>query len=251
MASGVRRATERDPWYRRAFESLYPLIYRHRDDAAASREVAALLAMLDLAPPARVLDVACGGGRHMAAFRDEGFNVFGMDLSMTLLRDAVDERDLGGRVVSADMRTVPFDRQFDLTVNLFTSFGYFDGEAENLQALRSMAATIRPGARFVMDHMNRAQVERRGLGDDEQQIQGLRVVSRRRIDGDHVVKRMTVVDETGRTTEIIERVRMYSPSQMRAMFDAAGLDVVRVAGSFDGEPLDDGSPRMITIGVKR
>jgi len=251
MASGVRRSTADEPWYRRAFESLYPLLYQHRDDASAAREVAGLRSMLELGPPARVLDVACGGGRHMAAFAAAGFHAFGMDLSMTLLCDAVADRGLAGRLVSADMRAVPFGQRFDLTVNLFTSFGYFDDESENRAALRSMAATVRPGGWFVMDHMNRRRVERDGLGDDERRVEGLRVVSRRWIEGEHVVKRMTIVDGTGRTTEITERVRLYTPDQMRAMFDAAGLSVARTVGSFDGEPLADDSPRMITIGVKR
>lgn len=261
MASGIRQASEAAPWYRRAFESLYPLIYRHRDDESAAREVAGLRRTLDLDPPARVLDVGCGTGRHMAAFGDAGFDVFGMDLSMTLLRQAVGPRDgdgperrgrgLAGRLVSADMRAVPFDAAFDLTVNLFTSFGYFEEEEANVTALRSMASTLRRKGRLVLDHMNRPYVERYGQGEDEREVDGLTVRSRRRVEGNRVVKRMTVTDAAGRSTRIDERVRLYGASEMRAMFEAAGLEATAVYGTFDGEGLSEASARMITIGARR
>jgi SAM-dependent methyltransferase len=245
----VRPTPPTDAWYRTAFDVLYSRVYRHRDDASAREEVDALLGLLG-GGGGRVLDVACGAGRHLRAMLDRGMDGYGMDLSPALLAEAVADRGLARRVVQADMRRVPFAAAFDLVTNLFTSFGYFESEAENAMALRSMARVLRPGGRLVVDHANRHRVQANLVEADRQQVDELIVDNRRRIENGRMIKDMTITCPSGWTERVTERVRLYEPDELARAFAAAGLGDVRIYGSFAGEPLGGDSERMIVIGAR-
>ncbi|HEX6791240.1 MAG TPA: class I SAM-dependent methyltransferase, partial [Candidatus Krumholzibacteria bacterium] len=116
-------------WYRVAFGELYPLVYPHRDVAEAARVAARLAPVIRSARPA--LDVACGNGRYMLALERAGVDMVGVDLSEYLLGEAV-KNGQQGRVVCGDMRALPFVAgAFGSAINMFTSFGYFDDDADN------------------------------------------------------------------------------------------------------------------------
>ena len=105
------------PWFETAFEAGYLDVYAHRDQASANREIAGLLER-GLAPEgARVLDLACGAGRHSLALLSAGCDVVGLDLSRDLLERAAELRsgasgtakgELTGRLIRGDVRSLPF-----------------------------------------------------------------------------------------------------------------------------------------------
>lgn len=247
-------ASSTGEWFRAAFDRLYPLIYRHRDAASARREIGDLLGVLrelGLPADAAALDIACGAGRHLAAMREAGLAAVGVDLSAALLNKARHEAPLAGRLVRGDIRRLPFTAAFDLATNLFTSFGYFDTDEANAAAMRQMVGVLKPGGLIVVDHANRHRTEATLVPYDAQRVDELRVESRRAIEGDRVVKRMTISDATGRTERITESVRLYRPDEMAALLARAGAEVVRAMGSFDGRPFDAESERMIVVGRRR
>jgi len=238
------------PWYETAFDQLYALLYAHRDDASARREIDQLLQVIQLKPGATAIDIACGAGRHLRAMLDAGLDAMGVDLSAALLAQAATERDLRGRVIRADVRALPLTGRFDVAFNLFTSFGYFD-EAGNARALAGMAATLRPGGRLVIDHANAAYLRRTLVPHDEQTVDDITVTSRRWLDAAHMNKQMNIAFADGRTEVINERVRLYEPDEMRSMLAHASIEVDGVFGNFDGSLLTADAPRMICTGVRR
>src|SRR5437868_13770563 len=139
-------------WFEEWFGEEYLQLYPHRDDADAERAVALISRTVGLQPGWRVLDVACGAGRHARAFVGAGARCFGLDLSATLLRLARQVTD--APLVRADMRYLPIrSRAMDLTVTLFTTFGYFKRDAEHRAALEEMIATDREHGWFVIDFL--------------------------------------------------------------------------------------------------
>lgn len=237
-------------WFITAFGEHYPLVYRHRDDASARREAAGAVRLLGLVGGERVLDICCGAGRHAEALAGMGFDVMGVDLSAPLLAEAEARPSLAGRLVQADVRALPFDREFDAATNLFTSFGYFETDEENRAALRQMAKALKPGGRLLMDHAHRAHVEANLVPTDTQRVGDMVVHNRRSIEGDRVVKRMTYTHADGTANELTESVRLFTPEEITSWFTDAGLDVTGVYGSMDGEPLDADRSRMIVVGVR-
>src|SRR5262245_46593945 len=107
------------PWYVEAFRADYLEVYKHRDEAAAAREVRGALSLLRHdRPRGRLLDLAAGAGRHALAFRAERCHVTCLDLSDDLTRAAAGR---GLRTVRGDMRALPFrDWAFDSIACLFS-----------------------------------------------------------------------------------------------------------------------------------
>jgi len=189
----------------------------------------------------RVLDVACGAGRHAAALAAAGARPVGLDLSPALLRRAC---GAGVPLVRADMRRLPIRAEsIDLAVNLFTSFGYFERDEEHAAVVRGIAAVLRPGGWFVMDFLN-ADTVRSGLVPEQEVVLGGAParVTRALSGGDRYVHK-TILMADGR--RFAERVRLFTPGELDAMMGAAGLEVQSTHGDYEGGPLRPGAPRAI------
>ena len=144
MTSGPR------PWYVEAFGSLYPIIYAHRSDEAAATEVAFIRENTEIPSKGRILDLACGHGRHLRALKAAGHQGIGLDLSRELLVEGQSHEV--APVVQGDMRRLPFaDDAFSAVLSFFTSFGYFPTSEEDPADPRGGAAdsrtrrVVRPG----------------------------------------------------------------------------------------------------------
>jgi SAM-dependent methyltransferase len=231
-------------WFEEWFGEEYLQLYPHRDDAEAERAVALLVGSTGLQPGWRVLDVACGAGRHSRAFRGAGARCVGVDLSAALLRVARSVTD--APLVRADMRALPVRAaSMDLTVNLFTSFGYFAHEAEHVTALREMVETLRPGGWFAIDFLNPATVRARLVPCERLALPGREVEVTRSLspDGHYVSK--TICTEGRR---FVERVRLFEPEEIEAMLRRTGVIVRRRFGDYDASAMLPGSPRTILVG---
>jgi SAM-dependent methyltransferase len=233
-------------WFEEWFGEEYLELYPHRNQAEADRAVALLARATGLQPGWRVLDVACGAGRHARAFRALGARCIGLDLSLTLLRVARGVTD--APLVRADMRRLPIrPRSMDLTVSLFTSFGYFERDAEHVRALREMVGTIRSGGWFVIDFLNASEVRSRLVPREKVAVRGGEVTVTRSVsaDGRYVCK--TIQTPNGR--KFVERVRLFEPAEIATMLERSGLDIRHRFGDYDETPLYSGSPRTILAGV--
>jgi ubiquinone/menaquinone biosynthesis C-methylase UbiE len=230
-------------WFESWFGEEYVALYPHRDDAEAERAVALIEKTLVPHTVKRVLDVACGSGRH-ARYLGERWWTSGVDLSEVMLRMA-QRAGTPARLVRADIRSLPYrDASFDLVVNLFTSFGYFETDAEHEHVMRDLARVTTPGGTFVIDFLNSVQVQRDLVPHDETTLAGLHVVQRREItaDGRFVVKHIAIREE-GR--EFVERVRLFTAEELMAMLGRTGFNIETSYGNYDGEPLAAESPRVI------
>jgi SAM-dependent methyltransferase len=232
-------------WFEEWFGEDYLRLYPHRDDADADRAVALICRTVRLQWGWRVLDVACGAGRHARAFVAAGARCTGLDLSATLLRLARQVTD--APLVRADMRHLPIrPGSMDLTVNLFTSFGYFERDAEHTTALEEMISTLRRGGWFVIDFLNAAAVRRRLVPEERVELSGQTVQVTRSVspDGRYVCK--SIRAPKGR--HYTERVRLFEPEQISGMLEAVGVSVQYRFGDYDGSPLIPESARTILVG---
>jgi SAM-dependent methyltransferase len=232
-------------WFEEWFNEEYLALYPHRDDADAGRLVAALQQRLPWREGMRVLDVACGPGRHTRAFEDAGARCIGADLSMALLRQA--QLTSSAPLVRADMRALPVrPGSMDLAVNLFTSFGYFDSEAEHESALSEMVTTVRPGGWFVLDFLNSALVRRSLVAHESLSLHGTPIdVSRRLTDGGRFVCKSL---RSGDGRSWFERVRLFDADELEAMLAGAGVTVRLRMGDYDGAMPGPEQPRLVLAG---
>jgi SAM-dependent methyltransferase len=234
-------------WFEEWFGEEYLQLYPHRDFAEAEQAVGLILERVGFAPGWRVLDVACGAGRHALAFEVAGARCVGLDLSAALLRVA--RTVTSAPLVRADMRALPIrPGSMDLTVNLFTSFGYFERDAEHAAALHEMVATLRPRGWFVIDFLNPAAVRARLVPRETLRVDGSEVAVARSVssDGRYVCK--TITTAGGR--RFSERVRLFGPDEIAAMLAEAGVSVREHFGDYDASPLAADSPRTILVGQR-
>ena len=215
---------------------------------AAGAEIDQLMNWLKPALGAKVLDVCCGGGRHLEALTQRGFDAVGVDLSPELLELAAGRKAMGSRLVRADVRCLPFDGVFDVALNLFTSFGYFDLKADDGRQLRGMARSLRSGGRLVLDLVHREHLEAHFKPHDHQQTDDLSIENHRTLTDTHVIKKSVVTTAGGQRHDIVEKVRLYTPLQIQSACRDAGLVDVSVHGTFGGGPIDNESPRMVVVG---
>jgi len=232
-------------WFKEWFDGDYAVIYGHRDGPEAEAAVAMALERSPALASGPVLDLGCGAGRHLAALRRRNPLAFGLDLSRDLL--ALAPPDLRPWLLRGDMRHLPLKPGALAGVCLwFTPFGYFS-DRDNRALLRSLAAALRPGGALVLDYLNAALVRDRLVPADTATHGSLRVESRRALEGDRLVKRMTITHlDTGRVRRARESLRLYSAEELGAMARACGLRLDGAAGDYHGGPFDrDRSSRWI------
>jgi len=247
--SGDREVRVGDGWWVQAFDELYPMRYRHRDLGEAERFVECLGHLYPLSP-GRILDLGCGDGRYLQALVARGQAPLGLDLSDPLLRSAR-ERLLETDLVRADMRRLPLRPcSFSHVLMMFTTFGYF-AEEENLRLLRNVAGLLVEGGCLVLDLINPAVLRRTLVAHSKKALEGRLVTERRWIDetGPFVCKE-TRVASSGTEAERVyeERVRLYEPEELDALFSSSGLRIGTRFGDYDGSSFGSGSsPRMIFV----
>ena len=184
---------------------------------------------LELKPGASVLDLCCGQGRHSVQLAKHGFKVTGLDLNpeyLDLASKAAEAAKVKIETVAADMREIPFENKFDAIVNMYSSFGYLESEAEDLKVLESAAKALKPGGRLLLDMLNREwAIDNYIQNDWHTGADGTLYVERR--DLDLATSRMhvhfIVVDPKGGRRESIGHIiRLYTLTEMTRLLGARG-----------------------------
>ena len=242
------KAQEAD-WFEEWFGEDYLRIYQHRDESEAERAIDLIATHLPGRDIQAVLDLACGAGRHSKPLCERWWTV-GLDLSAALLRVARREAPKAP-YVRADMRVLPFaDESFDLVVNLFTSFGYFEDDREHARVLARVRDAMKPGGTFVIDFLNASQVRRDLVRYDERVENGVTIEQNRIISPDNrFVEKIIRLRELGR--EYVERVRLLSAGDLERMLEAAVFEVVHCFGDYTGAGWTENSPRTILFASRK
>jgi 2-polyprenyl-3-methyl-5-hydroxy-6-metoxy-1,4-benzoquinol methylase len=221
------------------------------------KEIDFVLERLELEPGARVLDVACGHGRHSLELARRGFDVTGVDLSprsIELAREAATREGLRAAFLERDAREVDFDGEFDAAINIFTSaIGYFDDEADNQRVVDGARGALRRGGSLLVDTINLLSLARRFRELDWFEYEsGTLMVERRTFDLQRARNRSDwmFVRPDGMRRTLRHSLRVYAPHELIAMFERAGLEVAGSWGNFDGDELTFDAPRLILHGVK-
>jgi len=243
-------------WYEEWFRKEYLLIYPHRNEAEAVTQVEFIRKHISLPENAKVLDLCCGCGRHSIEIKKLGYDVIGTDLSEELLDIAsstASKNELDIKFFRCDMREMLYENYFDLVVQFFTSFGYFEDDYENQRVLIAISKALKPGGKFLIDYMNPYYVIKNLVKRDEKDIaNGAHLIQERWVDESkkRVNKTITLVKE-GKESVYSESVRMYSLQEMEDMLSASGLSLTEVYGDFSGTGYSKDSPRMILLGKSK
>ena len=142
-------------WFASWFDSPhYHILYKNRDFKEAEFFLQNLTEYLKPKPENKILDLACGAGRHSIFLNNLGYNVTGVDLSPNSIKTASESSKERLNFDVHDMREIYKENSFDFVLNMFTSFGYFESDEENVKMLNSVEKTLKPNGTFVLDFFN-------------------------------------------------------------------------------------------------
>ncbi|MDX9721053.1 MAG: methyltransferase domain-containing protein [Myxococcota bacterium] len=242
-------------WYNEAFGDDFFRTLPKNFHKHTLREVNFVIDRLGIEPGARVLDLACGFGRHTMIMSKMGYEMVGLDLSMTLLQKALSEaqrRNLSIKFIHGDMRKLAFANVFDGVFNLQTSFGFFNDQT-NFRVLQGIYRALKPGGRLVLETVNRdfvcAELPLRVWWE------GTECLILEEVDFDYLlgmlkVKRSFVFEDSSRDPmEQTITLRLYSASEMRALLMRAGFKVRELSGDYTLPGAFFGTTSRLTIFV--
>ena len=238
-------------WYKEWFDSpYYHILYQHRDENEARYFVENLLAHLNLAPASKVLDLACGRGRHALKLHEYGLDVTGIDLSSFNIQYAKQFETKGLQFLEADMREFLGSSTYQCIFNLFTSFGYFSNPGDNLKAMEVIAQALLPSGLLVLDFMNVTKVVPDLVHQESKTIKGIPFVLKRFAENGFVIKDISFSDR-GHDYHFQEKVRMLTLEDFEKLLKETGLVLEEVFGDFNLAPFHpETSERLILIARK-
>ena len=241
-------------WFEQWFNSEeYLKVYRHRDEKEANDLVSLILKNIELSQVKNVLDIAAGSGRHALLFAKKGFNVTAVDLSANLLsvaRKKALKDNLNIEFVHSDIRHFNSQQNYDLILNLFTSFGYFENDEDNYSILIKAYGLLRKNGYFIFDYFNKNYIEKNLVNNTMDELDGKIIKQKRFIKGERVLKEITI-DNNGKINKYIESVRMFSYDEITTTLKKIGFHIVKIFGEIDGNSFElKSSPRMIIIASK-
>ena len=219
--------------------------------ALADDEVAAIIARADVRPPAKVLDLCCGTGRHSLAFARRGFIVTGVDITQSYLEAAQETAAAEGlaiEFVHEDARDFSRPNTFDLCVNLGASFGYFAHAHEDRKVLRRCQENLAPGGRFVIEAMGKESVARNFVDFERFERDGWLVSAQYHIFDNWQKLHNIWHAQKGRACyEYAFAIRLYAATELEAILRRIGFSSIECYGDLAGTPYDEHVMMLVTF----
>lgn len=240
-------------WFKDWFSSpFYHKLYFEHDESEARQFIQRLLSHLKPAPGSRILDVACGRGRHSRLLAAEGFDVTGIDLSFQAIEYAQAFETERLHFYQHDMRLPSWINYFDYAFNFFTSFGYFATRREHDDAINTIAISLKKGGLMLFDYLNVHYVEEHLVHNEERTIGDTRYEIHRWMDDRKFYKKIIIHDPAlDRPLEFTEEVAKLSLGDFTDMLSYQKIQVCEVFGDYNLSPYDlRKTPRLILLGRK-
>ena len=218
-------------WFTSWFDTpFYHILYKDRNDTEAHAFMDTLTDYLNIPESGTVLDLACGKGRHALYLNKIGYDVTGVDLSENSIAFAKQFENHRLRFDVHDMCT-PYHKQFDAVFNLFTSFGYFDDDADNLRTIASIKAELNDFGFGVIDFMNSEFVIDNLVPEEVKTVDGIDFHLKRYVEDGYIIKDITFTADD-RLYNFQERVRGFTLSDFESLFEQAGVYLLDVFGDY-------------------
>ena len=239
-----------DEWFNSPY---YHILYQNRNNSEAQKFIDKLVDYLQLQPTDKILDLACGKGRHAIYLNQKGFDTIGIDLAEESILSAQQFENDRLQFFRHDMRQVFHPEAFDYIFNIFTSFGYFATQVENLTAINATAQSLKTGGKLILDFFNTEKVIRELVPYEVKEIDGIQFEIRKEVKEGQIIKTIDFEDK-GKTFHFSEQVMAISRQMFVDYFEKANLHPLNscekcvVFGDYDLQEFDPKtSDRMIFI----
>lgn len=218
-------------WFETWFDSpYYHILYKDRNDTEAQLFMDNLTHYLNLPEEAKILDLACGKGRHAIYLNQLGYDVTGVDLSENSIKEASKSSNNTLHFKVHDMR-VQTDEKYDAVFNLFTSFGYFENEEDNFKTLAAVKNSLTEYGFAVIDFMNANYVIDNLVPEEVKSVDGIDFHIKRYVADGHIHKEIDFEDK-GQKFHFTEKVRALTLQDFEQMMEKADIYLLDIFGDY-------------------
>lgn len=238
-------------WFKTWFASpYYHVLYKDRDDREAEFFIENLLKKLNPKKNSKFLDLACGAGRHSIFLNSKGYSTVGVDLSEPSIELAKKSEKENLDFYVHDMRNLFRTNHFNYIVNLFTSFGYFEEERDNIKMLNACYKGLTKNGALVIDFMNTTKVINNLVSDEIKVVDNITFNIERAFDGRFIRKRIRFQIQE-KSFDFEEKVQQIEIEKMKYFLSAAGFKDLTFYGNYKMEAFkENDSDRLIVIAKK-
>jgi len=244
-------------WFEDWFNSpLYEKLYSYRNEDEAELLAKLIEKEIPKSDFPKILDLGCGRGRHSITLAEMGYTVKGIDLSPEAIKKATaiaEKKNLENATFEVEDMRNPLPETFDAVVNLFTTFGYFLDDSENISVLKNVNSMLKTEGIYFMDYFN-AEIIRENIVTEESGAYGeLHYDIERKIEDDMVFKKITFTGPSlDNHVDYQERVKLYDLEWFKERFHELDFQLTNVYGNYRGADFEpDSSPRLIMTAKKR
>ena len=236
-------------WFENWFGSpYYRMLYTHRNDIEAQTFIQNLLTFLHPTVGSKMLDIACGEGRHSIQLASKGFVVTGIDISALSISQAKKSEKDNLQFYVHDMRLPFCFNYYDFAFNCFTSFGYFAHNRDHEQAAKSFAGNLKRKGTLIVDYLNKNYSLQHLVPAETIVREGITFSIKRRMTETHFLKEISFSDFNGKQRIYQERVAAFSIENFKEIFSKAGLEMENVFGDYQlNKYCDNDSPRLVMV----
>lgn len=244
------------PWHQqdRFWHTWAPVLFHKERWQKTPEQVDHFTALLNMEPPASVLDLGCGPGRHSLELARRGFKVTGVDRTKVYLakaRQQAEKEGLNIEFVQKDMRRFCRSQNFDICINLFTSFGYFKDIGDDKRVLGNVYRSLRNKGRFLMELMGKEVLARIFRERDWYTLEDMMVLEERKVCKNWSwIENRWIMIKKGKVQEFRISHRLYSAEELSSLLRQAGFKKVDVYSDFTGAPYDNNAKRLILAAYK-
>jgi SAM-dependent methyltransferase len=218
-------------WFTSWFDTpYYHILYKERNYREAQIFMDNLTHYLNLPEKAKVLDLACGKGRHSIYLNQLGFDVLGADLSENSIAEASKNTNETLHFKVHDMRE-PFEEKYDAIFNLFTSFGYFENDEDNLTTLKAIKESLSEYGFAVIDFMNVPQVLETLVPEETKTVDEIEFHIKRYLKDGHIYKEIDFEDK-GQKFHFTEKVKALTLQDFEQLMEEAGIYLLDIFGDY-------------------
>ena len=235
-------------WFANWFDSpYYHTLYKNRDEKEAQVFIDNLIEKLQLKKGSKLIDIACGKGRHATYFNKKGMNVVGVDLSPNSIASAKQNENNNLQFSVHDMREVYKENHFDIVTNLFTSFGYFENKDDEQKAINAMAENLKSDGVLIIDFMNIKKIIANLISSEKKTIDGITFNIKRSVQNNHIIKDIEIIDDN-ETQHFQEKVKAITLADFSVFVSNVGLNIIDIFGNYKLDDFDATiSDRLILI----
>ncbi len=239
-------------WFSSWFDTkYYHTLYKHRDYSEASLFIDNIVSFLKLKPKTVCWDLCCGKGRHSVYLNKKGLTVIGTDLSLQSIKAANEEANDTLEFYTHDMRKLFRTNYFDVVFNLFTSFGYFDNQHDDICVFDSVQKSLKANGIFVFDFLNGEYVKQILIENETKTIDGISFHITKKIEDNVVIKAINFTDN-GKEFNFEERVKLFDKAYFEELAKQSHLEIIQTFGNYKLDTFDlHHSPRLILILQKK